>query len=949
MQPSHYSWRRRSAGALLATTVGFTTFAVAPSAFADLEEPSADLQVDQLVVSQVGDGESGGNDAVPVSLQHIESTGATTNETVIPTAGADGQFNFSLGADRDQQGTLNRSANGQLVAIGGYDFVADGSTNLNGTVSTEVNRVIATMNAAGNVDVSTGLAYAYNERHIRGVATVDGTEFWAGGHGNDTMEGRGDHGTAEMEPYQGGVLHAVAGTNDPSPVTAIPGHNNNENNARVPGIHNGQLYVTTDRGPYNGVNQVGTGLPTDTIDMPDELLTIAGLPSGAEVAHDFVFIDDSLYVTATEGDNAGVVRYDQDASGAYEVADIFEGEFWGLTGRQAGDDTVLYAVEGSNFGNELVAIVDDGEDFSESDKRSIATAPNQYAYRGVDFAPGFDEGTEPVALPETGTATFDWDTRISGGAGNALSAVLGADTNPVATGQVTPLGDNALVDVEVIASSADQIVVADEDVLVEMGENNTYTVAATPSSIGTTSLHVTATENGEVIAESTMGYWVSEALPDETALAHVGMADASTAQDAGDEHIFVADDDSNNIRLYGPTFDEPVAEFPIHEIVEQLEPGREWDLEASARADDIIYWVGSMGNSRSGNLRPDRDIIIATQVDGTGADASLEPLGYTRGTREALVEWDVNDEHGEGASAFEFERATANGYSAEGPNSLNVEGATMAPDGETLWLGFRSPLTPLDDGDTALMVAIENIEDIILNSADISISDHHDLDLDGRAIRSMTAADDGNYLITAGSADDEGDFAMYGWTGDFDDEPVAAVGAPLGLEGWDGSYEGTAYVSSLEDDTPIRVLQDVGTLDLYGTGAEAQDLTREYMKFVSHDYVLDFGGAFTDEPAPTETTTEVPTDEPTPTPTSTEAPTQVPTEVPTDQPTDQPSDPAAPVAGDDTAADDSAADDNGTGLAATGATVLGILVLGLLLLMAGIAVVRRQRATDNAS
>ena len=339
-----------------------------------------------------------------------------------------------------------------------------------------------------------------------------------------------------------------------------------------------------------------------------------------------------------------------------------------------------------------------------------------------------------------------------------------------------------------------------------------------------------------------------------------------------------------------------------------------------------------MGNSRSGNLRPDRDIIIATEVTGTGADATLEPLGYTRGTRQALVDWDTNNDHGEGAGAFEFERATADGYGAEGPNSLNVEGATMAPDGQTLWLGFRSPLTPLDDGDTALMVAIEDIEDVVIGETEPTISDHHFLDLDGRAIRSIAATDDGNYLITAGSADDEGNFAMFGWSGDVDDEPVQASGAAPSLAGWDGSYEGTAYVDSLADGTTIRVIQDVGTLDLYGTGDEAQDLAREYAKFVSHDYVLDFNGAFEEQ-----------TETPSPTPTEAESVSPAPSETPTDPSspveTADPVDEETPVTGAD--------DASGSGLATTGATVLAWLVLGLVLLAIGIAVVRRQRAAKH--
>src|SRR5699024_5028506 len=117
-----------------------------------------------------------------------------------PTQDADGQYDFSLGANRDQQGALQRSANGQLVSIGGYDFVADGSTGLNGSSSDDIMRVIATMDTAGSVDVSTGLGYGFNERHIRGVTTIDGSAFWAGGHGNDTRAE--ESGVSEMDQHQ---------------------------------------------------------------------------------------------------------------------------------------------------------------------------------------------------------------------------------------------------------------------------------------------------------------------------------------------------------------------------------------------------------------------------------------------------------------------------------------------------------------------------------------------------------------------------------------------------------------------------------------------------------------------------------------------------------------------------------------------------------------------------
>src|SRR5699024_12400619 len=110
----------------------------------------------------------------------------------------------------------------------------------------------------------------------------------------------------------------------------------------------------------------------------------------------------------------------------------------------------------------------------------------------------------------------------------------------------------------------------------------------------------------------------------------------------------------------------------------------------------------------------------------------------------------------------------------------------------------------------------------------------------------------------------------------------------------------------------------------YNTGSEAQDLTREYMKFVSHDYVLDFNGAFNPDTTPT----------PTPTPGDGETTEPAPTEEPNQTTT-------PPVAGDETPPTT-----GGTGLATTGATVITILAIGLALLVVGIFLLRRHRAAQ---
>ncbi len=816
------------AAALAPATPALANPALTTPALAEQE-----VTPDALSVVVTGDGAmEWTKQAGPVAIQNFDSTGASGTTTPLPTEAAEGQFPFTLGIDRDQAGALQQSADHQVVTLGGYN--APVGADANDATAPETLRVIARVDAAGNVDTSTTLAGAYSKRHIRGVVTSDGQRYWTGGHGHDSAGA-----------VRAGVLTIEQGGTTPVAVTT---GGSVLNNTRVPVIYDGQLYVSSDRDGYHGINRVGAGLPTETAEMT----LIAAAPNGSTVPHDFVFVGDHLYVAYTEGTPA-LVRYGFDGT-TWVVEDQFPGQFWGLTGRVADDAVVLYATRGASQQNELVAIIDapDAEPgaMASAPSEVLATAAPNTSFRGVDFAPGFVPGTGPAVITLTPTVT--WNARVAGGVGNALSAVLGSTSNPVATGTISdPGADDAApaTGLTVTATSADPSVVADENVSVELNADGSFALTAVPSGVGTTTITLTVTAADGRTADFPLQYAVSAPLADATASAHVGVADASAGYDVGDGHFLVADDDSNQIRLYGPTTGEPVAEFDV--TGQMTRPtDRTFDLEAAARIGDTIYWVGSLGNSRSGNTWPHRDIVFATEVSGSGAATTLTFAGEATGFREALTAWDTSNAHGAGAGAFQFERATTPGNSAEGPNSLNLEGATFAPDGTTLWLGFRSPLVPVavdpandPAGTLALVIAVDNIQAVIADGAAIEISDYFTLDLGGRAIRDITETDDGNYLIAAGSADDSGNFAIFGWSGDPAEAPVQSE-APLALEGWSGSYETILGAPSLQDDVVVRVLQDAGTVDIYGTGVEAQDLTRELMKFPSHDYVLDFAGAF---------------------------------------------------------------------------------------------------------
>ncbi|MEV7692395.1 hypothetical protein AB0N73_03585 [Microbacterium sp. NPDC089189] len=811
--PAHHrpSWRRAIATGAAAALV----LALAPNV-AHAADPVA--PVDQLAVSVVGDGATTGNNAVPVGILLLDGQGEIDRTVALPTAGAGAQHAVTLGADRDQQGALQQSADHRYVTLGGYD-AAPGSGALNDTTAPATPRVVARVDAQGGVDTSTTLGGGYSVRHIRGTATVDGTRYWTGGHGGDS--------TAPT----GGVLTVAVGEATP---TAVVAGSNNLNNARVVDVHDGQLYATSDRSGFSGLNAVGTGTPTTSA----PLALVAAAPAGASVAHDFAFAGDTLYVGYTEGANQGIAKYAR-AGQAWNWVATYPGNYWGIEAREAGDDTVIYAVRGAGQGNELVRIVDEGDAAAFTGTLDVlATAAVGTAFRGVAFAPGFEAGTD-AAGPILAKPAITWDPRVAGGTGAALAAVLGQGSNPAASGTVI---DPAGQEISVTAASSNTAVLADDAISLDVDAvTGAFRLAAAPVAAGSAVITLRAETADGRSGIAQLSYRVAPAFSDAAATGHIGMSDASAAIDAGDGYFFAADDDSNALRLFAATGGEPVAEFDFSDRIEFERPGEAHDFEAVARVGDDVYWIGSTGNTRSGNVRLDRDIVVHTRVSGSGANAALSFVGARHVLRDALVAWDHDDAHGLGADHFGFLAATQPGSSAEGPDSLNIEGAAIAPDGTTLWLGFRSP--EVGDDAQALIVPVADIAGVVAG-AEPQLGAPTLLDLGGRAIRDMARAESGDYLIVAGSADDTGRFALYGWSGELADAPVAAQGT-LGLDGWAGSYEGIAGVGSLADGESVRLLLDSGTVDIYGDGTAAQDLSApEHKLFPSQVVALSFGAHF---------------------------------------------------------------------------------------------------------
>jgi hypothetical protein len=180
-------------------------------------------------------------------------------------------------------------------------------------------------------------------------------------------------------------------------------------------------------------------------------------------------------------------------------------------------------------------------------------------------------------------------------------------------------------------------------------------------------------------------------------------SDASGAIAMGDTLMFVNNNEDEILGLYSR---RPVASCPTAVYSFNARPflgatGSDLsaDLESAVKLVDSsgtrIYWLGSLSNSKSGALRPNRSRIFVTLVKGDGSSAaacSLTYVGRYDRLRDDILAWDQNNLHGLGANYFGLVASAASGVIPQGIDGFNAEGIALAPDGTTAYIGFRAPL-----------------------------------------------------------------------------------------------------------------------------------------------------------------------------------------------------------------------------------------------------------------
>jgi hypothetical protein len=339
-----------------------------------------------LVVVRIGDGSAPPTSAATaVFLDEYTPAGLLVQTIPLPTSVSGTNQPLTNSGVATSEGNLQLSVDGRYLVNGGY-AASVGTVSIAATTSAATPRVIARYDlVTGAIDTSTALTNAFSGNNIRSATSIDGTQFWASG-------------------ANGGVQYALLGT---STATAL--NTTAPTNTRVCSIANGQLYVTSASGTFQGVSAVGTGVPNTS---PQTMTLLNGFPTASGPSnYDFFFADpDTLYVADDRTNGSGGIQKWTQSAGLwtlqYTLLPAASTGCRGLTGVVSGGIATLYATTTATTANQIVSVIDTGAGAVFS---TLATAATNTVVRGIRRAPDRGSivrvpiGCGPATISTTGT------------------------------------------------------------------------------------------------------------------------------------------------------------------------------------------------------------------------------------------------------------------------------------------------------------------------------------------------------------------------------------------------------------------------------------------------------------------------------------------------------------------------------------------------------------------
>lgn len=236
---------------------------------------------------------------------------------------------------------------------------------------------------------------------------------------------------------------------------------------------------------------------------------------------------------------------------------------------------------------------------------------------------------------------------------------------------------------------------------------------------------------------------------------HLGALDGSAGVAVSND-LFIGASDEVNVLQRHSTLDKQLATEVLnldnHQDWLGGTQGKEADIEGATRVGDVVYWIGSHamsspkikkdGTIKPAEPKPERHVLFATRLTGTGVEAKMKPTGKVY--HELVKKMD--------AALPTLKLGEAAGLPPKTADGLNIESLCAAPDGKTFFIGFRGPIR---EG-KALLVPLLNGPDLVADGAatpEPKFGEPILLDLGGRGLRDMVWWR-GAYLLIGGYFDE---------------------------------------------------------------------------------------------------------------------------------------------------------------------------------------------------
>ena len=353
----------------------------------------AQFTAGNIAVLRIGDSvatlaATGGN----VAIDQLTLAGGYVNTTFMPRGPASNAV--CLSGIASSEGLLNLSGNGNALVFGVYRTAAPYTSSLPASLSSAVNRVVVSVNAAGTVSFPTFTASFLSSNNIRYAYTNNGTNFWAGG-GNT------------------GIVYGSTTSNLDTLVS------NTTVNTRFLTASGGQLYYSTASGG-TGIYRLGNGLPTNSGTVGTIYISsVGGSPYGFSMKPDSTvcYIADDR--AAASG--GGVQKWIRTGS-TWSLAYTFVTGVGSLVGARglavnwATTPPTIIATTSEPSSNRIIRIIDSN---ATSTVFILDTAAANTVFRGIAFTPGTN--TVPVKW-----ISFTGETRYSS---NVLRWVTASELN----------------------------------------------------------------------------------------------------------------------------------------------------------------------------------------------------------------------------------------------------------------------------------------------------------------------------------------------------------------------------------------------------------------------------------------------------------------------------------------------------------------------------------------